>query len=126
LYGQRNLSKDTYVTDRIRLLPAFARTAAFLALAVMLLVRLGPLCETMAMAAPPAATAMSDCAGKPSDTPVKKSLSLVCGLPCVAVAGDTVAAVERLEFTKSSPRPEAQTRLSGLTSPPATPPPQTL
>jgi len=67
------------VTDRIRLFRAFPRTAALLALAlalaVMLLVRLGPLCETMAMAAPSAATAMRDCASKPSDTSIKKAPS---------------------------------------------------
>lgn len=126
LYGQHNLSTDTQVTDRIRPLRAVARTAAFLALAVMLLVRLGPLCETMAMAAPSAATAMPDCASTPSDTPVKEAPSPVCGMPCVAVAGDSIAPVERLDFTRSSPQPCAQTRLIGLTSPPATPPPQTV
>ena len=126
LYGQRNLSKDTDVTDRIRLLRAVARTAVFLALAVMLLVRLGPLCETMAMAAPSAATAMPDCASKPSDSPVKQLPSPACGMPCVAVAGDSIAPVQRPEFTASSPRPGAQTCLFGLTNPPATPPPQTV
>lgn len=126
LYGQRNLSRDTHVTDRIRLLRAVVRTAAFLALAVMLLVRLGPLCETMAMAAPSAAIAMPDCASKASDTPVKKLPSPACGMPCVAVAGDSIAPVKRPEFTASSPRPSAQTCLSGLTNRPATPPPQTV
>ena len=54
--------------------PAFRilRYSAFFLMALMLLVRLGPLCETMAMAATPAASAMIDCASESKQNPAKK------------------------------------------------------
>lgn len=103
----------------------FARTAAIVILAVMMLVRLGPLCETMAMAATPVASATMDCANTPSHVPNKKIPPAACATPCAAIPGDTVAHVEPMPFAPLSPWAVNHTGLFGLTSAPATPPPQT-
>ncbi|MGC5799853.1 hypothetical protein [Sphingomonas sp. NFX23] len=96
---------------------------AFFVLAMMLLVRLGPLCETMAMAAPPAASAMMDCASK-SGAPIKKAPASACAIPCVAVAGETVEHIELVPSSRLSPWPALQMSLLGMAYAPATPPPQ--
>ena len=103
----------------------FARTAAIVVLAVMMLVRLGPLCETMATAATPMAAAAMDCANPSGHAPTKKIPPSVCAMPCAAMPGETVAHVEPMLFARLSPWAVAHTGLLGLTSAPATPPPQT-
>lgn len=100
------------------------RTAALVVLAVMMLVRLGPLCETMAMAATPAASAMEDCATTPTNAPDKKNAPPACAMPCAAMPGDTIAHVEPMPFATLPPWAIAHPGLLGLTSAPATPPPQ--
>lgn len=114
------------MTYRARPIPQLVRTLAFLVLAVMLLVRLGPLCETMAMAATPAASAMMDCANKSTDAPAKKAPPSACAMPCAAVPGVTVEQPEPMPFARLSPWTVAQTGLLGLASAPATPPPQSV
>ncbi|NIJ31566.1 hypothetical protein FHT00_003546 [Sphingomonas insulae] len=110
----------------LRVIPffQFARTAAIVVLAVMMLVRLGPLCETIAMAATPVASAAMDCANTPNHVPNKKIPPSACAMPCAAMPGETVAHVEPMLFAPLSPWPVAHTGLLGLTSAPATPPPQ--
>lgn len=102
----------------------FVRATAFVILAVMLLVRLGPLCETMAMAGTPVASVTMDCASTPIDAPAKKMPLSACAMPCAAVPGETVAHIEPITFAPLSPWTVAHTGLFGLTSAPATPPPQ--
>jgi len=102
----------------------FARTVAIVILAVMMLVRLGPLCETMAMAATPVVSATMDCANAPSHAPDKKNAPPACAMPCAAVPGQTIAHVEPIPFAALSPWAIAHPGLLGLTSAPATPPPQ--
>lgn len=110
---------------RINSLFRFARTAAIIVLAVMMLVRLGPLCETMAMAATPVAFPAMDCANTPNPVPNKKIPPSACAMPCAAMPSETVAHVEPMLFAPLSPWTVAHTRLLGLTSAPATPPPRT-
>lgn len=102
----------------------FARTAAIVALVVMMLVRLGPLCETMAMAATPIASATMDCADTPGHAPTKKIPPSACAMPCAAMPGETIAQIEPIPFVPLSPWAVAHSGLLGLTSAPATPPPQ--
>lgn len=102
----------------------FARTAAIVVLAVMMLVRLGPLCETMAMAATPIASAAMDCAETPGHVPAKKVPPSACAMPCAAMPGETIAQIEPRPFVPLSPWAVAHSGLLGLTSAPATPPPQ--
>jgi hypothetical protein len=109
---------------RILSLFGFARTAAIVVLAVMMLVRLGPLCETMAMAATPIASATMDCADTPGHAPTKKIPPSACAMPCAAMPGETIAQVEPIPFAPLPPWAVAHTGLLGLTSAPATPPPQ--
>lgn len=105
---------------RARPFSSIVRAAAYVILAVMMLVRLGPLCETMAMAATPVVSATMDCANAPA-----KKLSLsACAMPCAAVPGETIAYVEPIPFAALSPWTVPHTGLFGLTSVPATPPPQ--
>ena len=102
------------------------RAAAFVMLAMMLLVRLGPWCETIAMAATPAASTTMDCASTPINGPAKKTALSACATPCAAVPGEMVAHVKPIAFAPLSQWAVAHTGLFGLTSAPATPPPQTV
>ena len=112
----------------LRVVPLFrfARATAIVVLAVMMLVRLGPLCETMAMAATPMAAAAMDCANTPDHAPTKKIPPSACAMPCAAMPGETVAHVKPMLFAPLSPWAVAHTGLLGLSSAPATPPPQTV
>lgn len=103
----------------------FARTAAMIILAMMMLVRLGPLCETMAMAAKPIASAAMDCANTPSHVPTKKIPPSACAMPCAAMPSEAIVHTGPMLFAPLSPWTVAQSGLLGLTSAPATPPPQT-
>ena len=111
---------------RARPLSKILHSMAFFVLAVMLLVRLGPLCETMAMAAPPAPSAMMDCTSKSAGAPIKKAYASACAIPCVAVAGETVERIGLVPSSRLSPWPAPQTGLLGMAYAPATPPPQTV
>jgi hypothetical protein len=109
---------------RARLLFQLVRSAAFVILALILLVRLGPLCETMAMAATPVTSATMDCASTPIDARAKKIPLSACAMPCAAVPGETIIHVEPIAFAPLSPWTVAHTGVFGPTSAPATPPPQ--
>lgn len=111
---------------RVRSFLDGVRVAACVMLAMMLLVRLGPWCETIAMAATPAASTTMDCASTPINGPAKKTALSACATPCAAVPGEMVAHVEPIAFAPLSPWAVAHTGLFGLTSAPATPPPQTV
>lgn len=102
------------------------RTTVFLLLAVMLLVRLGPLCETAAMAATPAMLSTMDCDMPSGEAPAKKAPPSACAMPCAAVPGETAHQVKPLSFVRLAPWAVAQTGLLGLARAPATPPPQTV
>ena len=104
------------------LLPLF-RTAALVAVAALLLLRLGPFCEATAQAAP-LAPAMTGCDGKGSDTPAKKVSVSACTTPCTAVRGEPLARVEPAPALPIAPWPSASSSLVGLPVPPATPPPR--
>jgi len=54
----------------------------------------------------------------------KKIQLSACAMPCAAVPGETIAHVEPIAFVPLSPWTVAHTGLFGLTSAPATPPPQ--
>lgn len=109
---------------RFRSLPQIVRSAAFLLLAAMLLVRLGPLCETKAMAAAPAMSSAMDCASPSGEAPAKKAPPPACATPCAAVPGESACEAEPLPFAKLAPWAVTQTGLLGLSRAPATPPPQ--
>lgn len=103
----------------------FARTTAIVILAVMMLVRLGPLCETMAMAATPIASAAMDCANAPGHVPTGKVPPSTCAMPCAAMPGEAVVPIGPMLFAPLSPWTVPQSGLFGLTTAPAIPPPQT-
>ena len=76
--------------------PALARplrTAVLIVLAALLLVRLGPFCETSAQAAPITA-AMIGCEGEKTKPPEQKGSVSACATPCTAIPGDALARVE--------------------------------
>ena len=100
------------------------RSATLILLTVMLLVRLGPLCKTMEIAATPVASATMDCTSASNDAPTTKLPLSACAMSCVAVSGETIAHVEPIAFVPLSPWTVAHTGLFGFTSAPATPPPQ--
>lgn len=104
------------------LLPLF-RTAALVALAALLLLRLGPFCEAAAQAAP-LAPAMAGCDEKGSDTPAKKASVSACMTPCTAVRGEALARAEPAPAFSIAPWSSPVSSLVGLPVPPATPPPR--
>ncbi len=95
-------------------------------LAVMLLVRLGPLCETSAMAAAPVASQMTDCASKPTRAPAKQVPPAACATPCVAMPGVAAVGGEPLPFAALLPSPAKPAGLIGMARAPATPPPRSV
>lgn len=95
-------------------------------LAVMLLVRLGPLCEAAAMAAPPVASQMMDCAGKPTRASAKQLPPAACATPCAAMPGVAAIGGEPLPFSALLPTPAKPAGLIGLARAPATPPPRSV
>lgn len=108
-------------------LPQLVRAALFVALALMLLVRVGPLCESVAVAAVPSASAMASCEGMPANTSNKNMPAAACSMPCAAaIDGQTVAHAAPMPFSAIAPWPIRQTGLVGLACAPATPPPRTV
>lgn len=102
------------------------RSLVLAVLAVMLLVRLGPLCETAAMAATPVASQMMDCAGKPTRAPAKQVPPAACATPCAAMPGVAAVGGEPLPFVMLRPTPAKPAGLFGLARAPATPPPRSV
>lgn len=103
------------------------RAALFAVLALMILVQVGPLCEAMAVAAVPSASAMAGCEGMPAHTPDNKMPAAACAMPCAAaIDGQLVAHAAPMPLTAIAPWPIRQTGLPGLARAPATPPPRTV
>ena len=103
-----------------------ARTLALLLLGAMLLVRMGPMCEAIAQAAPPAEAhaGMADCDRAPP-TPVKKAPSVDCVGACIATALDVhTSPAPQLAVRTDPPAPEPHA-LVGRSGGPAPPPPRT-
>lgn len=90
----------------------------------MLMVRVGPLCEEVALAAVPNVSAMAECDGKPIKTPDKKSQPMACTTPCVGIRGENAECTDPMLQVAVDPQPDRPAGLAGLTHAPATPPPQ--
>lgn len=102
------------------------RTFALVLLGAMLLVRMGPMCETMAQAAPLAGAhaVMTDCDRAPP-TPVKKAPPVDCAGACIATALDVhMAPAPQIALRTAPPAPEPHA-LVGRSGGPAPPPPRT-
>ena len=110
------------VENRLRPLASLLRVVALGVIAALLLVRLGPICEAAARAAPIAPT-MSGCEGKGSGTPENKASLSACATPCTAVPGEALARVEPITIPAVAPWPAPLAGLTGAPIPPATPPP---
>lgn len=103
-----------------------ARTLALLLLGAMLFVRMGPMCEAIAQAAPPAEAhaGMADCDRAPP-TPVKKAPSVDCVGACIATVLDVhTSPAPQLAVRTNLPAPEPHA-LVGRSGGPAPPPPRT-
>lgn len=103
-----------------------ARTLALLLLGAMLFVRMGPMCEAIAQAAPPsqAHAGMADCDRAPP-TPVKKAPSVDCVGACIATVLDVhTSPAPQLAVRTNLPAPEPHA-LVGRSGGPAPPPPRT-
>lgn len=105
-----------------RLLRAFALTL----LGAMLLVRMGPMCEAMAQAAPvgDVHAAMADCDRAPS-VPVKKAPPISCAGTCVATPVDAQLASSAPIATSASASASLHAVLEGRSGGPSPPPPRT-
>ena len=102
------------------------RTFALVLLGAMLLVRMGPMCEAMAQAAPltQAYAGMADCDRAPP-TPVKKAPPVDCVGACIATALDVhTSPAPQLAVRTDPPAPEPHA-LVGRSGGPAPPPPRT-
>ncbi len=107
-----------------RRLPRLAgrlRLAVLVMLAVLLVMRLGPICEAAANAAP-AASEMAGCEGK--QKPNKVPQQSACSTPCMAVRGDAPAQVAAAPPMPMAFSPLPVAGLVGMPVPPATPPPR--
>ena len=103
-----------------------ARTLALLLLGAMLFVRMVPMCEAIAQAAPPAEAhaGMADCDRAPP-TPVKKAPSVDCVGACIATVLDVhTSPAPQLAVRTNLPAPEPHA-LVGRSGGPAPPPPRT-
>jgi len=109
----------------VRVAPLFSfRTLATLLLAALLFVRLGPLCETAAMAATPVASAMPGCADQPHDTPAKKMQPAACAMSCMAACGEVVTYADVPSYGAIVPWPAVNMPFDGTSRAPDPPPPR--
>lgn len=76
---------------RLPRLAGMLRLAALAMLAVVLVMRLGPVCEAVANASP-VASEMAGCEGKPK--PRKAPQQAPCSTPCMAVQASAMAPVD--------------------------------
>ncbi|PCG15750.1 hypothetical protein [Sphingomonas adhaesiva] len=102
------------------------RACALTLLGVMLLVRMGPMCESMAQAVPIASAkaAMADCDRAPS-VPVKKAPPISCAGACVATSVDAQVASSAPAATSASASASLHPVLEGRSGGPSPPPPRT-
>ena len=109
-----------------RRLPRLAGTLRLVALAMlamMLVMRLGPICEAIANAAP-VASEMAGCEG--TQKPAKAPQHAACSTPCTAVQPTVLAPVDAAPSVRMALRPRHVEGLIGMPVPPATPPPRTV
>ncbi len=109
-----------------RRLPRLAgalRLTVLAVLAVVLVMRLGPICEAVANAAP-VASEMAGCAGE--QKPGKVSQQVACSTPCTAVKADAFASADAAPPVRIALRPLPIEGLEGRPVPPATPPPRAV
>lgn len=99
------------------------RFAMLAALALMLVMRLGPACEAVANAAP-IASDMSGCEGK--SKPGKISQQAACSTPCMVVAVEPLIHADAASPIGAAYRPMPMAAMTGMLVPPATPPPRTV
>lgn len=92
-------------------------------LAVMLVLRLGPICEAVANAAP-VASEMAGCEG--SHKPTKAPQQAACSTPCVAIESEALAQAGAAAPIRMAIKPLPVTGLMGMPVPPATPPPRAV
>jgi hypothetical protein len=108
---------------RLPRLAGMLRLAALAVLAVVLVMRLGPICEAVANASP-VASEMTGCEGKPK--PGKAPQQAACSTPCTAVQTGALAPVDAAPPVRMAFRPLPVVGLAGMPIPPATPPPRTV
>ena len=102
------------------------RTLTLALLGTMLLVRMGPMCEVLAQAAPlaEAHSAMADCDRAPPN-PIKKTLAMDCVGACIATAPDVHASPASELAAREDPPAREHRALDGRSGGPAPPPPRT-
>lgn len=103
-----------------------SRAFALILLGVMLLVRMGPMCESVAQAAPlvGARAAMADCDRAPS-APVKKAPPAACAGTCIATSAEVHVPPLRWLAPSSSAIVSLHPVLEGRPGGPSPPPPRT-
>lgn len=99
------------------------RLAALAVLALVLVMRLGPICEAVANASP-VALKMAGCESKPK--PGKAPQQAACSSPCAAVQASALVPVDVAPPARLALRPLPVVGLTGMPIPPATPPPRTV
>ena len=103
------------------------RVSLFALLALILIVRVGPICEAVAAAAVPSTSMMPGCEDKGQGTPKKKLPVASCAMPCAAaLEGERVADVMPVVTTTIGPWWINHSGLCGVANAPATPPPRTV
>jgi hypothetical protein len=103
------------------------RVIALSVLAMMLVLRVGPVCEAAANAAAPPAVvhdAMVGCE-QPSGKPARKSSAAACASACVATDPLRTGDATRPMLAAVSPIASVRPDLEGRTGGPAPPPPRT-
>lgn len=108
---------------RLPRLAGMLRLAALTVLAVVLVMRLGPICEAVANASP-ITSEMAGCEGKPKLGKVPQQAA--CSTPCTAVQTGALASVAAAPPVRMAFRPLPVVGLAGMPIPPATPPPRTV
>jgi hypothetical protein len=102
------------------------RVFALTLLGAMLLVRMGPMCEAMAQAAPVAGAhaAMKDCDRAPV-SPGKKAPPVTCATACVATSVDAQVVPSARIAMSTAASPSLHAVLEGRSGGPSPPPPRT-
>ncbi|WP_140418457.1 hypothetical protein [Sphingomonas mucosissima] len=109
-------------------LRSIIRALALLTLGMMMFVRTGPLCETMAIAAPPVASHVSiaDCERSAPARGTQREVGLgACAGACVATETDRLFVAAAAVPTLVIPAAAEHPALQGRTDRPVPPPPRT-
>lgn len=105
------------------------RTMLVAIFAVLLFMRVGPLCESVASAAAPAASTMADCdhAAAPVEPgSARKVAASMCGVNCIAVETAALDQCGGGHVPTMSAWPLAPLTLTGFASGPSPPPPREM